>query len=191
MMFFSGANALFGNQKWFQGLRTNLNKINPFAKGDVTGAVENVAQSMDPTLEGLKEATKLSYETLGKESTRTLTDIPFSELDIGQKIAKVGVEAKDFLIPDVSSVGEFAADVTKSVGRQYVMGALQGEPEEQTAGFGKMPQVGSMEASQDAYVAEVKNQIPNLQATNFNQLNQSLLYGTLSPQYLMGQSQYS
>jgi len=191
MMFFSGANALFGNQKWFQGLKTNLNKINPFAKGDVTGAVENVAQSMDPTLEGLKEATKRSFETVGKDATRTLTDISFSELDIGQKIAKVGVETKDFLIPDVSSVGEFAADVTETAGKQYVMGALQGEPEEQTAGFGKMPQVGSMEASQDAYVAEVKNQIPNLQATNFNQLNQSLLYGTLSPQYLMGQSQYS
>jgi hypothetical protein len=190
MMFFSGANALFGNQKWFQGLRTNLNKINPFAKGDVTGAVENVAQNIDPTLEGLKEATKLSYETLGKKATRTLTDIPFSELDIGQKIAKVGVETKDFLIPDVSSVGEFAADVTKSVGKQYAMGVIQGEPEEQFYSKG-VQQVGSFEPAQSAYMAEVKTQMPNLQATNFNQLNQSLLYGTLSPQYLMGQAQYS
>ena len=186
MMFFSGANALFGNQKWFQGLKTNLNKINPFAKGDVTGAVENVAQSMDPTLEGLKEATKRSFETVGKDATRTLTDIPFSELDIGQKIAKVGVETKDFLIPDVSSVGEFAADVTKTAGKQYVMGALQGEPEETFYSKG-VQQVGSMEGPQSAYMAEVRNQIPNLQATNFNQLNQSLLYGTLSPQYLTGQ----
>jgi hypothetical protein len=186
MMFFSGANALFGNQKWFQGLKTNLNKINPFAKGDVTGAVENVAQSMDPTLEGLKEATKRSFETVGKDATRTLTDISFSELDIGQKIAKVGVETKDFLIPDVSSVGEFAADVTETAGKQYVMGALQGEPEETFYSKG-VQQVGSMEGPQSAYMAEVRNQIPNLQATNFNQLNQSLLYGTLSPQYLTGQ----
>ena len=59
--------------------------------------------------------------------------------------------------------------------------------EEQTAGFGRMPSVGSMEAPQSAYVAEVRTQMPNLQATNFNQLNQSLFYGTLSPQYLMGQ----
>ena len=186
MMFFGGANALFGNQKWFQGLKTNLNKVNPFAKGDVTGAVENVAQNIDPTLEGLKEATKLSHETLGKKATRTLTDIPFSELDIGQKIAKVGVEAKDFLIPDVSSVGEFTTDVTKTVGKQYVMEALEGEQEEPFYSKG-VQQVGSMEAPQSAYVAEVKSQLPNLQATNFNQLNQSLFYGTLSPQYLMGQ----
>ena len=46
MMFFGGANALFGKQKWFQGLKTNLNKVNPFAKGDVTGAVESATQAL-------------------------------------------------------------------------------------------------------------------------------------------------
>ena len=199
MMFWGGANALFGQQKWFQGLKTNLNKMNPFAKGDVTSAVEVAGNTVADTavaggtetlksqaLAGAAESAKAGIE-LAKTTSGTLTDIPFSQLDLGQKIAKVGVETKDFLLPDVSSVGEFAADVTKSVGQQYVMGALQGEPEEQTAGFGRMPQVGSFEAPQASYVQEVRNQIPNFQATNFNQLNQSLFYGTLSPQYLMGQ----
>ena len=199
MMFWGGANALFGKTNWFKGLKTNLNKINPFAKGDITSAVEVAGNTVADTavaggtetfksqaLAGAAESAKAGIE-IAKTTSGTLTDIPFSQLDLGQKIAKVGVETKDFLLPDVSSVGEFAADVTKSVGQQYVMGALQGEPEEQTAGFGVMPQVGSFEAPQASYVQEVRNQIPNFQATNFNQLNQSLFYGTLSPQYLMGQ----
>jgi len=199
MMFWGGANALFGKTNWFKGLKTNLNKINPFAKGDITSAVEVAGNTVADTavaggtetfksqaLAGAAESAKAGIE-IAKTTSGTLTDIPFSQLDLGQKIAKVGVETKDFLLPDVSSVGEFAADVTKSVGQQYVMGALEGEPEEQTAGFGVMPQVGSFEAPQASYVQEVRNQIPNFQATNFNQLNQSLFYGTLSPQYLMGQ----
>lgn len=199
MMFWGGANALFGQQKWFTSLKKNLNRVNPFAKGDVTSAVEVAGKTVADTavaggtetlksqaLAGAAESAKAGIE-LAKTTSGTLTDIPFSQLDLGQKIAKVGVETKDFLLPDVSSVGEFAADVTRSVGQQYVMGALEGEPEEQTAGFGRMPQVGSFEAPQASYVQEVRNQIPNFQATNFNQLNQSLFYGTLSPQYLMGQ----
>jgi len=199
MTFWGGANALFGNTQWFQGLKTNLNKMNPFAKGDITSAVEVAGKTVTDTavaggtetlknqaLAGAAESVKAGVE-LAKTTSGTLTDIPFSQLDLGQKIAKVGVETKDFLLPDVSSVGEFAADVTRSAGQQYVIGALQGEPEEQTAGFGRIPQVGSFEAPQSAYVAEVRNQIPNFQATNFNQLNQSLFYGTLSPQYLIGQ----
>jgi len=204
MMFWGGASALFGNQGWFQALKTNIGKMNPFGKADITGAVETATQTLDTTtaiakgaeagtaealtgeaLAGAAESVKTGLQ-IGKEATRTLTDIPFSELDLGQKIAKVGVEAKDFLIPEVGSVKEFAGDVTRQVGLQYAMGALQGEPEDE-GGYGRMPQVGSMEAPQSAYVAEVHSQIPQFQGTNFQQLNQSLFYGTLSPQYLMGQ----
>ena len=207
MMFFGGANALFGKQKWFQGLKTNLNKMNPFAKGDVTSAVENVTKKLDTTgtttigtggtetlkseaLAGAAESAKAGIK-IGKEASRTLTDIPFSELDLGQKIAKAGIETKEFLVPDMpSTVGEFAGDVTRQLGKQYVVGALQEEPVDE-GGYGVMPSVGSFEPAQSAYMAEVRTQMPNLQATNFQQLNQSLLYGTLSPQYLMGQTQYS
>lgn len=196
MMFWGGANALFGGKGgWFDSFSSKLKDMNPFAKGDVTSAVEVVGDTAvaggtetfkSQALAGAAESAKAGIE-IAKTTSGTLTDIPFSKLDLGQKIAKVGVETKDFLLPDVSSVGEFAADVTRSAGQQYVIGALQGEPEEQTAGFGRMPQVGSFEAPQASYVQEVRNQIPNFQATNFNQLNQSLFYGTLSPQYLMGQ----
>jgi len=179
MMFWGGANALFGGKGgWFDSFSSKLKDMNPFAKGDVTGAVEKIVQPSDiagPTLEG--------QIAQGKE----ILSPKFKDLPIGDKIKVAGEATKDFLLPDVSSVGEFAADVTRSAGQQYVIGALQGEPEEQTAGFGVMPQVGSFEAPQASYVQEVRNQIPNFQATNFNQLNQSLFYGTLSPQYLMGQ----
>jgi hypothetical protein len=45
-----------------------------------------------------------------------------------------------------------------------------------------------MEASQNAYLAEVQNQMPQYQGTNFQNLNQSLFYGTLSPDYLLAQT---
>ena len=228
MMFFGGANALFGNQKWFQGLKTNLNKVNPFAKGDVTGAVESATQAIDPTtvvesvakavdptkavsstsslelttepltltsnkemLAGA-EATAKGTLTGGDYSSKYLTETSFADLDtLGQKIKKAGLETKEFLTPDASSLKEFAGDVSKSVVGAVAVNAVMGEDDEQTAGFGRMPSVGSMEAPQSSYLAEVRTQVPNLQATNFNQLNQSLFYGTLSPQYLMGQVQYS
>jgi hypothetical protein len=201
MMFWGGANALFGKTNWFKGLKTNLNKMNPFAKGDITSAVEVAGKTVTDTavaggtetlksqaLAGAAESAKAGIE-LAKTTSGTLTDIPFSQLDLGQKIAKVGVETKDFLLPDVSSVGEFAADVTRSMGQQYVIGALEGEPEVRTAGFGKTPEtVNVFEPAQDAILRQVQSQIPNLQATNFNQLNQSLYYGTLSPHYVAEQA---
>ena len=214
MMFFGGANALFGKQKWFQGLKTNLNKMNPFAKGDVTSAVENVTKTLDTTgtttigtggtetlkseaLAGAAESAKAGIDLAKQAQTKAyspefLTETSFADLDtIGQKIKKVGVETKEFLVPDMpSTVGEFAGDVTRQLGKQYVMGALQEEPVDE-GGYGVMPSVGSFEPAQSSYMAEVRTQMPNLQATNFQQLNQSLLYGTLSPQYLMGQAQYS
>jgi hypothetical protein len=205
MMFFGGANALFGNQKWFQGLKTNLNKVNPFAKGDVTGAVESATQALDTTasvtttpsvgtnefLEGAKASAKGGIDLAKQTQTKAyspefLTETSFADLDtLGQKIKKVGVETKDFLLPE-GSMDTFVPDVAKSVLGTVAVGKIM-EEEEQTAGFGRLPSVGSMEAPQSAYVAEVRNQMPNLPATNFNQLNQSLFYGTLSPQYLMGQ----
>ena len=81
---------------------------------------------------------------------------------------------------------DFVPDAVKSIGKEYVMGALQGEPEQPFYSKG-VQNVGSFEPAQSSYMREVQSQIPNLQATNFNQLNQSLFYGTLSPQYLMGQ----
>jgi len=177
MTFWGGANALFGNTKWFQGLKTNINKINPFAKGDVTSAVDAVVSPSDiagPTLEG--------QIAQGKE----ILSPSFRDLPIGDKIRVAGEKTKDFLLPDTDSFRDFASDATRQIGMQYAMGAIEGEPEEEFYSRGVQP-VGSMEGPQSAYMAEIQTQMPNLQATNFNQLNQSLFYGTLSPQYLMGQ----
>ena len=52
-----------------------------------------------------------------------------------------------------------------------------------------MPQP-AQEQAQNAYVQAVQAQVPSMQGMNFQQMNQSLLYGTLSPQYLMSQQQY-
>ena len=52
-----------------------------------------------------------------------------------------------------------------------------------------MPQP-AQEQAQNAYVQAVQSQVPSMQGMNFQQMNQSLLYGTLSPQYLMSQQQY-
>lgn len=86
---------------------------------------------------------------------------------------------------------DFLPDVTKGVVGSVASQMIMGEGEEQFA-RGNIPMgQPQMEAAQGAYVAEVQNQIPNIPATNFQQMNQSLFYGTLSPQYLMGQAQYT
>ena len=190
MMFLGGANALFGQSEWFKGMKSALNKINPFAKTDVTSAVETATQAMDPTtLEGVKQSAKLGVETLGKDATRKLTDIPFAELDMGQKIAKAGGEVKDFLIPDMpSSAGEFAADVTRQVGRQKVLEAIEGKPDIRKAGFGKTPEI--VNAFEPSYMAEIQMSNPNIQANNLNELQQNFVTGTLSPQFLLEQERY-
>ena len=115
--------------------------------------------------------------------------------DIKENFTDFKTGVKDFKKDPIGKTKEFVGedfipDVARSVGQQYVMGAIQGEPEQPFYSKG-VQQVGSMEGPQAAYMAEIQTQMPNLQATNFQQLNQSLLYGTLSPQYLMGQAQYS
>lgn len=179
----------------------------------VTGAMEKVVA--DNTLsndlllqaqEGLKgsaaEGLKVAKEgskLIGDMSKKELAQLASEDLTVGQNIRKgfreVGLGAREFTSDPFGKtkeyVGEdFIPDVASSVGQQYVMGVLQGEPEQPFYSKG-VQDVGSFEPAQSSYMAEIQNQIPNLQATNFQQLNQSLLYGTLSPQYLMGQAQYS
>mgnify|MGYP003133794005 CR=1 FL=1 len=168
----------------------------------VTGAMEKVVNNEALSNDLLLQAQKGLKGEIPKPSKFTVSDItvakpsplpkPTLGQEIGNKFADFGTGVKDFASDPFGKTkeyvgGDFIPDVARSVGQQYVMGALQGEPDVRTAGFGRMPQVGSMEASQDAYLQEIRTQMPNLQATNFQQLNQSLLYGTLSPQYLMGQ----
>lgn len=149
----------------------------------VTGAVDKIINTDGIML----DITKPSLETF-KTQTSEILNPSFKDLSIGDKFKVAGQTTKDFLIPDTTSVQDFAGDVTRSVATSYAMGAIQGEPEEQFISAGVASQPMS-ENAQGAYLSEVQNQIPNLPATNFQQLNQSLLFGTLSPQYLLGQSQ--
>ena len=108
--------------------------------------------------------------------------------DIKEKFTGVKEFATDPFGKTKEYIGEdFIPDVARSVGQQYVMGALQGEPEQPFYSKG-VQDVGSFEPAQDAMLRQVQSQIPNLQVTNFEQLNQSLLYGTLSPQFLAAQA---
>ena len=104
--------------------------------------------------------------------------------DIPTKIAEAPGKAYEYLTgPD------FMPDVAKGAATSYVTSAIVGEPEQPFYSRG-VQQVGAMEAPQSAYVAEVQRQMPQMQGMDFNQLNQSLFYGTLSPQWLMSQAQY-
>ena len=46
MLFFGGAQALFGNQAWFKSMTSTLDKMNPFTDSTVTGSVEKVSNEM-------------------------------------------------------------------------------------------------------------------------------------------------
>ncbi len=179
----------------------------------VTGAMEKVVA--DNTLsndlflqaqEGLKgsvaegmKAAKEGSKLIGDMSKQELAQLASEDLTVGQNIRKgfreVGLGAREFASDPFgktkSYLGEdFVPDAVQSIGKEYVIGALRGEPEQPFYSKG-VQDVGSFEPAQASYMAEVQTQMPNLQATNFQQLNQSLLYGTLAPQYLMGQAQYS
>jgi len=215
MMFWGGANALFGNTKWFQGLKTNLAKANPFGSQSVTQASEVAVNSLPETTTGIDKLVGAGTDAAAQASAvsvdptkfekflagdlskiEALDTAKFSELDLGSKIAKVGVETGKGFYKAGESVGgylkgipegDFVPDVLTGAGTAVLTSSVLGGGEEQEGGRGIMPQVGSMEAPQASYVAAVENQIPQYQGYNFQQMNQSLMYGTLSPQFLMGQ----
>ena len=171
----------------------------------VTGVLEKTIENDALTNDLLLEAQKGLEGQAAEAAKLRVSDItvakpsPLPKPTLGQEIAQnftdFGTGVREFTSDPFGKtreyVGEdFIPDVARSLGQQYVMGALQGEPVDE-GGYGRMPDVGSFEPAQSSYMATVQSQIPSLQATNFQQLNQSLLYGTLSPQYLMGQVQYS
>ena len=194
MLFWGGASSMFSGQGWWKGVGDTLKNMNPFAKPDLTSAVNEVGTVATDTVvgtgadtlksEALAGAAESVKTGIGSSSTRTLTDIPFSELDLGQKIAKVGVETKEFLMP--ASPKEFAGDITKGALTALAVQAAQGTPVDE-GGYGNVqPNIGGAgEPPQAAILAEVQNQIPQLSNVNtFQDLNRQVLYGTLDPHFL-------
>ena len=107
----------------------------------------------------------------------------------------IGTGIKEFAVDPIGKTGEylsggnFIPDVAKGVVGSVATQAIIGDPEEPFVSGGIMPQP-AQEQAQNAYVQAVQSQVPSMQGMNFQQMNQSLLYGTLSPQYLMSQQQY-
>lgn len=107
----------------------------------------------------------------------------------------IGTGIKNFAVDPIGKTGEylggknFIPDVAQGVLGSVATSAIIGDPEEQFVSRGIMPQP-AQEQAQNAYVQAVQAQVPSMQGMNFQQMNQSLLYGTLSPQYLMSQQQY-
>ena len=196
MMFWGGAKALFGGKGgWFDSFSSKLKDMNPFASDSVVGSAEKFINTETVGAGGAGGGFGVETGTLvtgqggaGAAVQATpklkLTDTPFSDLGAVDKIKKVGVETKEFLFPKDST---FVGDVTRSVGTNLALQAVQGEPVDE-GGYGRVVSFDAFEPAQDAILRQVQSQIPNLQATNFNQLNQSLYYGTLSPHYVAEQA---
>ena len=115
------------------------------------------------------------------------TNLKKGAMDIGKGI-------KEFAVDPIGKTGEyisgdFIPDVAQGVLGSVATQAIIGDPEEPFISGGIMPQP-AQEQAQNAYVQAVQAQVPSMQGMNFQQMNQSLLYGTLSPQYLMSQQQY-
>ena len=174
MMFFGGAQALFGKSPWWKGFSERLQNTKLFGKNNIADAVETVA------------------EVSGQDSLGKGTGLFPGEAEVitGETVSKGASAVVDKSKGNILSSfkeSEFIPDVLKGAGTSLAISAVQGEPEEPFISGGIAPQP-AMEASQNAYLAEVQNQMPQYQGTNFQNLNQSLFYGTLSPDYLLTQT---
>ena len=161
MMFFGGAQALFGKSPWWKGFSERLQNTKLFGKNNIADAAT--------------------------EAVNVLEVNPNDPLSAVSNVADVVVDKPKNKILSSITESEFIPDVAKGLTTSLALSAVQGEPEEPFISGGIAPQP-AMEASQNAYLAEVQNQMPQYQGTNFQNLNQSLFYGTLSPDYLLTQT---
>ena len=161
MMFFGGAQALFSNKPWWKGFSERLQNTRLFGKNNIADAAT--------------------------EAVNVLEVNPNDPLSAVSNVADVVVDKPKNKILSSITESEFIPNVAEGLTTSLALSAVQGEPEEPFISGGIAPQP-AMEASQNAYLAEVQNQMPQYQGTNFQNLNQSLFYGTLSPDYLLTQT---
>ena len=161
MMFFGGAQALFSNKPWWKGFSERLQNTRLFGKNNLADAAT--------------------------EAVNVLEVNPDDPLSAVSNVADVVVDKPKNKILSSITESEFIPIVAEGLTTSLALSAVQGEPEEPFISGGIAPQP-AMEASQNAYLAEVQNQMPQYQGTNFQNLNQSLFYGTLSPDYLLAQT---
>ena len=162
----------------------------------VSGAIEKLVNVDDLLIDfeggvGLKGDASLGGDIASKVASAAAKG-PTLGQEVRQNIVNLGEGIKEFTQNPMQKTNEFLgdnfiADTARSTGASLALSAIQGEPEEQFISSGVAPQP-DMVASQNAYLAEVQNQMPQYQGTNFQNLNQSLFYGTLSPDYLLAQT---
>ena len=120
-----------------------------------------------------------------------IRDVEYGDLTFGQKIKRAGIDVKDRLIGEEGFFGDrFVPDVATSVGTTLITSELMGEEDTVTYG-GSVAGQPQTEATQAAVLSDVSKVVPATQGLDFNQLTQSLYFGTLSPQWLAGQTNYS
>ena len=160
----------------------------------VTGSLEKLSDTSDLFVDfGSKGSVGLKGEAttaaLKEKIVSTAATGPTVGQQIRQNFVNLGTGVKEFASDPFGKTKEyigddFIPDAVQSMAMSGIESALAPEYEAPFQSKG-VQQVGS--DIQSSYMREVQTQVPNLQATNFQQLNQSLLYGTLSPQYLIGQ----
>ena len=167
----------------------------------VTGALEKINDSsFADTLVQQAQESGLKGQ-IPKPSKFTVSDVtipkpsplpkPTLGQEIGNKFTDFGTGVKEFTADPFGKTKEylgdsFVPDAVQSVAMSGIKSALTPEYEAPFQSKG-VQNVGS--DIQSSYMKEVQTQVPNMRATNFNQLNQSLFFGTLSPQYLAQQAQ--
>ena len=166
----------------------------------VTGAMEKVVADSTLTNDFLLQTQEGLKGQVLEPSKFTVKDITVSKpsplpkptlgQQLGNKVTDFGTGVKEFASDPFGKTKEylgeeFIPDAVQSMAMSGIESALAPEYEAPFQSKG-VQQVGS--DIQSSYMREVQTQVPNLQATNFQQLNQSLLYGTLSPQYLANQT---
>tara|TARA_Y100001937_G_scaffold107917_1_gene151052 strand:- start:322 stop:1080 length:759 start_codon:yes stop_codon:yes gene_type:complete len=215
MIFWGGAKALFGQTQWWQNMQTGLNKLTkPFGTSDVTNAVNETSKVMDvataskdvvtPTV--TKDIPLIDKVSSTASSTPRVVDAATAVKDITPAEVlkdrplidtidnpRFTDRVKDFFTPDGGRRikeyfgNDFVPDLAKGVVTNVALDAVAGTPEQPFVGGGIMP-APIQEQAQAAYMADLNASMPQSGIQNFQQAQQSLLYGTLSPYYLQEQA---
>lgn len=180
MMMYGVASNLFANNPIFKQLQSKLPKMDSFATAEVTSAAEVGANAVT-------ETTK----------TIPLSEATYGQLDVGGKVAKVGVDAAN----KAFEFGSGAVDYVKNIPSRVMDGSFVGDVAEGTAvgvltnnllaedgdltTFAKSPQAQAVvEPAQRMLVQDIQKQMPLTPINNFQDINNNLIFGTLAPSYL-------
>ncbi|MAL42731.1 hypothetical protein [Hyphomonas sp.] len=189
MMMYGVASNLFANNPIFQRLQSKLPKMDSFATADVTSAAEV----------GANAVTEVSELAKGATTTKTipLSEATYGQLDVGGKVAKVGVDAAnkafefgsgavDYVkeLPSRIMDGSFVGDVAEGTAVGVLTNNLLAEDGDLTT-FAKSPQAQAVvEPAQRMLVQDIQKQMPLTPINNFQDINNNLIFGTLAPSYL-------